>query len=127
MRLLLSSALVLLAGYSATTTDAFAPVTSSGRTICNSSRQQSTTTTTPLFDTAVADETSMADSGKPPEHASEDAHVADAEIPTKLPSDVGMDYVPLATMLATGQLAEADQVRRKIVYYLYLCRDIPCV
>ena len=123
MRLLLSSALVLLAGYSATTTDAFAPVTSSGRTICNSSRQQSTTTT-PLFDTAVADETSMADSGKPPEHASEDAHVADAEIPTKLPSDVGMDYVPLATMLATGQLAEADQVRRKIVYYLYLCRDI---
>ena len=119
MRLLLSSALVLLAGYSATTTDAFAPVTSSGRTICNS-RQQSTTTNTPLFDTAVADETSMADSGKPPEHASEDAHVTDAEIPTKLPSDVGMDYVPLATMLATGQLAEADQVRRKIVDYLYL-------
>jgi hypothetical protein len=41
-----------------------------------------------------------------------DAHVKeDVEIPTKLPSDVGMDYVPLATMLATGQLAEADQVR----------------
>lgn len=39
------------------------------------------------------------------------ADVADVEIPTKLPSDVGMDYVPLATMLATGQLAEADQVR----------------
>jgi hypothetical protein len=40
-----------------------------------------------------------------------DAHVKDdVEIPTKLPSDVGMDYVPLATMLATGQLAEADQV-----------------
>ena len=120
MRLLLSSALVLLAGYSSTTTDAFAPVTS-GRTICNS---RQSTTTTPLFDTAVADETSMADSGKPPEHASEDSNVADAEIPTKLPSDVGMDYVPLATMLATGQLAEADQVRKKIVYYLYLlCRD----
>jgi hypothetical protein len=32
------------------------------------------------------------------------------EIPTNLPSDCGMDYVPLATMLATGQLAEADQV-----------------
>lgn len=37
--------------------------------------------------------------------------VVEAEIPTNLPSDVGMDYVPLATMLATGQLAEADQVR----------------
>ena len=36
--------------------------------------------------------------------------VADAEIPTVLPSDMGVDYVPLATMLATGQLAEADQV-----------------
>ncbi|GMH60797.1 hypothetical protein TL16_g03127, partial [Triparma laevis f. inornata] len=29
-----------------------------------------------------------------------------------LPSDVGMDYVPLATMLATGQLVEADQFTR---------------
>ncbi len=31
-------------------------------------------------------------------------------IPTKLPSDVGMDYVPLATMLASGEFQEADQV-----------------
>jgi hypothetical protein len=54
----------------------------------------------------------MADSGKPPAHADGDANVdMDADIPTTLPSDVGMDYVPLATMLATGQLAEADQVR----------------
>ena len=36
----------------------------------------------------------------------------DMEIPTKLPSDVGKDYVPLATMLATGQLVEADQFTR---------------
>lgn len=36
---------------------------------------------------------------------------ADVTIPTNLPSDCGMDYVPLASMLATGQLAEADQVR----------------
>ena len=37
----------------------------------------------------------------------------DVQTPTSrdLPSDVGFDYVPLATMLATGQLAEADQVR----------------
>jgi len=54
--------------------------------------------------------TTMADSGKPPASASSDMNMADVEIPTKLPSDVGMDYVPLATMLATGQLAEADQV-----------------
>ncbi|GMI00074.1 hypothetical protein TrLO_g11763 [Triparma laevis f. longispina] len=38
--------------------------------------------------------------------------VSDVEIPTNLPSDVGMDYVPLATMLATGQLVEADQFTR---------------
>jgi hypothetical protein len=50
-------------------------------------------------------------SGRPP--ATSEAStttVEDAVIPTKLPSDVGMDYIPLATMLATGQLAEADQV-----------------
>ncbi len=55
----------------------------------------------------------MADSGVPPTSA-EATTVADELIPTKLPSDVGMDYVPLATMLASGQLAEADQV---INYY----------
>ena len=52
---------------------------------------------------------SMADSGVPPE-TSEASDVPEEEIPTNLPSDVGMDYIPLATMLATGQLAEADQV-----------------
>ena len=59
----------------------------------------------------LAAEATMADSGVPAETAAPSDSVADAEIPTILPSDVGMDYVPLATMLATGQLAEADQVR----------------
>lgn len=61
-----------------------------------------------LFSEAAA--ATMADSGKPPAHAQADSNVNDVEIPTVLPSEVGMDYVPLATMLATGQLAEADQV-----------------
>lgn len=59
----------------------------------------------------AAEPAAMAESGVPPAHSEiNDAHVADDEIPTNLPSDMGMDYVPLATMLATGQLAEADQV-----------------
>jgi hypothetical protein len=51
----------------------------------------------------------MAESGVPPA-TSESSDVADVEIPTNLPSACGMDYIPLATMLATGDLAEADQV-----------------
>lgn len=95
---LLSSAIFLLAS---TQTAAFAPPLSQH---CRH---------TSLFSTeaAAAESTSMADSGKPPAHAEGDGNVSDVEIPTVLPSDVGMDYVPLATMLATGQLAEADQVR----------------
>ena len=104
MRLLLSSALVLFAGSS---TNAFAPPTQQ-RTICNS---RLVSCSTPLFEAATADAETMADSGKPPESADSDANIDDVEIPTNLPSDVGMDYVPLATMLATGQLVEADQVR----------------
>jgi len=39
--------------------------------------------------------------------------VADEDtIPTNLPSECGMDYVPLATMLATGNYEEADQFTR---------------
>lgn len=53
--------------------------------------------------------TTMAEAGVPP--ATSDAtEVEEMDIPTNLPSESGMDYVPLATMLATGQLAEADQV-----------------
>ena len=53
----------------------------------------------------------MAESGIPPATADSSPAVEDVTIPTNLPSEKGMDYIPLATMLATGQLAEADQVR----------------
>ena len=57
----------------------------------------------------------MAESGVPPPTC-DATDTEDIEIPRNLPSACGMDYVPLATMLATGQLAEADQVRsNKIV------------
>lgn len=59
---------------------------------------------------------SMASSGVPPV-SSDASDTADVEIPTNLPSDCGMDYIPLATMLATGQLAEADQVRFVMFYF----------
>ena len=73
---------------------------------------------TVLFSEAAA--ATMADSGKPPAHAEADSNVNDVEIPTVLPSDVGMDYVPLATMLATGQLAEADQVSCFVIFCVLL-------
>lgn len=50
-----------------------------------------------------------------PAAEAEEAVVDDGMIPTNLPSDCGMDYVPLATMLATGQFEEADQVRCALV------------
>jgi hypothetical protein len=56
----------------------------------------------------------MAESGVPP-IASAPSDVEDVDIPTNLPSDMGLDYVPLATMLASGQLAEADQVRIQVI------------
>ena len=109
MRLFLSTTLVLLAS----SASAFAPTP-----MCRTTTTQHSTA---LFETATASETNMADSGKPPASASSDVNIADAEIPTKLPSDVGMDYVPLATMLATGQLAEADQVRLYTELIIELC------
>jgi len=104
MRLLLSTALVLLAG----SANAFAPTP-----IFRPNNVDSAFSPASLFmSESAAAETNMADSGKPPAHAESDTDMPDAVIPTKLPSDVGMDYVPLATMLATGQLAEADQFTR---------------
>lgn len=103
MRLSLSATLVLLA----TSASAFAPAAPIARNNAAA-----------LFMSETATAETMADSGKPPAHAENDAHIADAEIPTKLPSDVGMDYVPLATMLATGQLAEADQFTRDALIVL---------
>lgn len=54
----------------------------------------------------------MADSGVPPTESAAASSVDDAVIPTKLPSDVGFDYVPLAGALAAGDLVEADQITR---------------
>lgn len=100
MRLSLSAlaAAALLAG-----ADAFAPLAVS----------QPRPTFAPLAMSTAAEAPAMADSGVPAEHSSPSETVADADIPTNLPSDCGMDYIPLATMLATGQLAEADQVSVK--------------
>jgi hypothetical protein len=58
----------------------------------------------------LAAEAAMAEAGVPPTTSETTSTTEDVEVPTNLPSDCGMDYVPLATMLATGQLAEADQV-----------------
>jgi hypothetical protein len=58
----------------------------------------------------------MAEAGVPPEMTGISSEVAEADIPTNLPSDCGKDYVPLATMLATGQLVEADQVGPKAYF-----------
>lgn len=59
----------------------------------------------------------MAESGVPPA-TSDSSDVEEGTIPTKLPSEKGVDYVPLATMLATGQLVEADQFTRDILIEL---------
>eukprot|EP00543_Licmophora_paradoxa_P005195 CAMPEP_0202450596 /NCGR_PEP_ID=MMETSP1360-20130828/9186_1 /ASSEMBLY_ACC=CAM_ASM_000848 /TAXON_ID=515479 /ORGANISM="Licmophora paradoxa, Strain CCMP2313" /LENGTH=222 /DNA_ID=CAMNT_0049068929 /DNA_START=91 /DNA_END=759 /DNA_ORIENTATION=- len=45
------------------------------------------------------------------------------DIPTNLPSDIGMDYIPLATMLATGQFEEADQFTRDALIKLAGSKD----
>mmetsp|Transcript_20536 Transcript_20536/g.36063 ORF Transcript_20536/g.36063 Transcript_20536/m.36063 type:complete len:253 (-) Transcript_20536:1163-1921(-) len=83
-----------------------------------------TTTTTKAAVTTTRAATSLASAtaastdeeteaaGVPPATSEASTNTEDAEIPTNLPSDCGMDYVPLATMLATGQLAEADQFTR---------------
>ena len=59
---------------------------------------------TPSTDSAEAESTAAAAS----------TSIDNVEIPTNLPSECNMDYVPLATMLATGQFQEADQVRFSI-------------
>mmetsp|Transcript_13441 Transcript_13441/g.37118 ORF Transcript_13441/g.37118 Transcript_13441/m.37118 type:complete len:231 (+) Transcript_13441:92-784(+) len=62
--------------------------------------------------TAVVVGSTMAESGVPPATSDASEGVLESDIPTNMPSDCGMDYIPLATMLATGQLAEADQFTR---------------
>ena len=63
----------------------------------------------------------MAEAGIPPSTSEPTSDVKDIEIPTNLPSDCGMDYVPLATLLATGELAEADQVRPLLCVFVCVC------
>jgi hypothetical protein len=105
MRLTIS-AIFLLVG---STVTAFAPPTQR----CNSPNNNGFAVySSPHITLAMSEAATMSDSGKPPASTNSDMNIADAEIPTRLPTDVGMDYVPLATMLATGQLAEADQVRQ---------------
>lgn len=48
----------------------------------------------------------------PPAAVGESGTKQPVDIPTTLPSDCGIDYVPLATMLATGDLKGADQFTR---------------
>lgn len=46
------------------------------------------------------------------EDSSSNQQQQSVDIPTSLPSECGIDYVPLATMLATGDLKGADQFTR---------------
>lgn len=62
----------------------------------------------------------MADSGVPPTESAPPSSVDDEPIPTKLPSDVGFDYVPLAGALAAGDLVMADQVCNSCLVTLYI-------
>jgi hypothetical protein len=64
-----------------------------------------------LYSTAEAAETEST-AAATGDAETDDSSDDDIMIPTNLPSDVGMDYIPLATMLATGQFEEADQVRK---------------
>lgn len=99
-QLLLISLIVMIANFDYFTVSGFNPSLSQ-----NKGFQLTTAVSRP-----VASAT-MAESGIPAASSEPDSDVSDVTIPTNLPSECGMDYVPLASMLATGQLAEADQVR----------------
>lgn len=89
---------------------AFAPTTTT-TTTTTPMRTRATTRYTPPLGSTMAET-----GGLPTTTAEPSASVSDAEIPTNLPSECGMDYIPLATMLATGQLVEADQVRVQTLF-----------
>ena len=63
-------------------------------------------------------ETTTANDGT--KETAESSSPSSNDIPKNLPSDCGMDYIPLATMLATGDFEKADQVR----FILETIRDI---
>merc|ERR1711865_1152207 len=70
-----------------------------------------------LYSTTAAEATDAADAAA---DTSEDEEMT---IPTNLPSDCGMDYIPLATMLATGQFEEADQFTRDALIIISGSKD----
>jgi hypothetical protein len=112
-RLVLSATIAVILGSITTAFVTTPPTAVTSSRICKNNNG------VPVVSTAMT--ATMADSGKPPETSdSPDMTIPeyDVEIPTNLPSDVGMDYVPLATMLATGQLAEADQFTRDALIVL---------
>ena len=65
-----------------------------------------------IFTARLKRTTSLFNEPPPPSTVAPDINTLELDIPKTLPSDVGFDYVPLATMLSTGQLAEADQFTR---------------
>jgi hypothetical protein len=109
-----------------TTTMAFVPSSLTGQNHQQHARTAFVSSSTSSSSSPSSSKTylysTMADAGVPATKTSEsDAATSnnqDAEVtvPTNLPSDVGFDYVPLATCLATGQWAEADQVCDVVLY-----------
>ncbi|KAG7356490.1 serine/threonine protein kinase [Nitzschia inconspicua] len=81
------------------------------RCIAQSGNDQIFVLSSSVASTAATEEDKAA-AGVPAATSEASTNIEDADIPTNLPSDCGMDYIPLATMLATGQLAEADQFTR---------------
>ena len=83
------------------------------------------TSSLPRRSTAVAPQSSVlvwsTTEEAAPTTADAPSDLADVEIPTSLPSDCGKDYIPLATMLATGQFQEADQVRQSELCVFVMC------
>lgn len=97
---------------------------SSTRSSCDGAARRHSSTTTVAAGVAsrrraAASPLRMSTTEETPKAAVEDegtggsaAQAPTRDIPTTLPSECGIDYVPLATMLATGDLKGADQFTR---------------
>ena len=103
--------LLLIATLSCVAFHAIVPVSAftTSTNVCRPSQQRQVLTQYTALSVATDPVTESSEISSSSE--STEVEAADVTIPTNLPSDCGMDYVPLASMLATGQLAEADQVR----------------
>lgn len=73
-------------------------------------RRLATTSVADVAPTTTDSVTTTTDSTSSSATTTDNDNNEEMTIPTNLPSDCGMDYVPLATMLATGQFEKADQV-----------------